>query len=449
MFKSEFAKECSKSSDNLAEESSYDNVTNDDNIWLPHEMFREFLECKEQASDRVSSTSHLSLINSPMSKRLSSHFNNINRLQAAKMTRACSSVNIDKEREEMARLEVENFQLKKKLEMISKGDVMDSKYSQLATEVVRLQTSVNQMEQSKKFYENSTRQLVNILECLSSQLTNSNNCSTRHCPNDTNLDSDSFDSLLSRRSHDLSVRFSVDSYPAAVTAPVLTPTEPPLYENILFDSQHQGMTEDPGHLPPKPRTGNFGRSDSMSSVFMPAPAPARANSVLKDNVTARNRILMGSRSVSRALSNRVNSDHVKSFTALGGLSSPDSIDCKAREQETAKESRRYSYSRSKSVASGLPKLGEDQDMSLHNSSYETKSLLKRRKEDSGGLVKLFRHVKSFVGKDKLRKLRSSSETDTNTTLGSKLRLQHQSQTNLTPRKLKRVQHHSTPRLVKS
>ena len=45
------------------------------------------------------------------------------------------------------------------------------------------------------FYESSTRQLVNILESLSSQLTGP--CSTRHCE-----DTDSFDSVLSRRSSD-------------------------------------------------------------------------------------------------------------------------------------------------------------------------------------------------------------------------------------------------------
>ena len=45
------------------------------------------------------------------------------------------------------------------------------------------------------FYESSTRQLVNILESLSSQLTGP--CTTRHCE-----DTDSFDSVLSRRSSD-------------------------------------------------------------------------------------------------------------------------------------------------------------------------------------------------------------------------------------------------------
>ena len=52
------------------------------------------------------------------------------------------------------------------------------------------------MEQSKLFYESSTRQLVNILESLSSQLPGSS-CTTRHCE-----DTDSFDSVLSRRSSD-------------------------------------------------------------------------------------------------------------------------------------------------------------------------------------------------------------------------------------------------------
>ena len=47
------------------------------------------------------------------------------------------------------------------------------------------------MEQSKLFYESSTRQLVNILESLSSQLPGP--CTTRHYE-----DTDSFDSVLSR-----------------------------------------------------------------------------------------------------------------------------------------------------------------------------------------------------------------------------------------------------------
>ena len=51
------------------------------------------------------------------------------------------------------------------------------------------------MEQSKLFYESSTRQLVNILESLSSQLPGP--CTTRHYE-----DTDSFDSVLSRRSSD-------------------------------------------------------------------------------------------------------------------------------------------------------------------------------------------------------------------------------------------------------
>ena len=163
---------------------------------------------------------------------------------------------------------------------------------------------------------------------------------------------------------------------------------------------------------------------------------------------------MGSRSVSRALSNRVHGDHVKSFTALGGLVSPESIMKRDEAEDDCQESRRYSYSRSKSVASGLPKLGEEQDLSLHNSSYETKSLIKRKKEEGGGgIAKLFKHVKSFVGKEKLKKFRTGSLGDherdppTSSLLGT--RLKYQSQTCLTPRKLKKVQHHSTPRLVKN
>ena len=94
------------------------------------------------------------------------------------------------------------------------------------------------MEQSKTFYENSTRQLVNILECLSSQLSVSNTCNTRHC-ND-NMDSDSFDSLLSRRSHDQSSqRPSIESYnhqPEISTAVDINHDQNPVYENVFYDN---------------------------------------------------------------------------------------------------------------------------------------------------------------------------------------------------------------------
>ena len=45
----------------------------------------------------------------------------------------------------MTRLEVENYQLKKQIEMIAKNDLLDNKYSKLANEVVRLQNSVTQV----------------------------------------------------------------------------------------------------------------------------------------------------------------------------------------------------------------------------------------------------------------------------------------------------------------
>ena len=118
------------------------------------------------------------------------------------------------DQEELLRLEEENSKLRQQLDMFSASNIVDSKYAKLASEVVRLQSSISQvihlysicldayvsiintqMEQTKMFYENSTRQLVNILESLSSQLPGP--CTTRHYE-----DTDSFDSVLSRRSSD-------------------------------------------------------------------------------------------------------------------------------------------------------------------------------------------------------------------------------------------------------
>ena len=192
------------------------------------------------------------------------------------------------------------------------------------------------MEESKKFYENSTKQLVNILECLSSQLS-SNNCTTRHCSSDVNIDSDSFDSLLSRRSHDLSTtRPSLDSYqppvtssdqyhPGVITVNSSVPDQDvPLYENVLYDSHHTNITNNQSSLGDNPGennvscsgelsssnypineiinsfvlAGRYERSDSLSSVFLP-PAPSSSSSsnklilkpsVVKENIT-RNRSL--------------------------------------------------------------------------------------------------------------------------------------------------------------
>ena len=105
------------------------------------------------------------------------------------------------------------------------------------------------MEQSKAFYENSTRQLVNILECLSTQLTSNNSCQTRHCSgasheNHDNIDSDSFDSLLSRQSYEqsqssiASQRPSLDSYKQSEDVEVTSP----IYENVYYKNPIKGPT---------------------------------------------------------------------------------------------------------------------------------------------------------------------------------------------------------------
>ena len=56
--------------------------------------------------------------------------------------------------------------------------------------------------------------------------------------------------------------------------------------------------------------------------------------------------------------------------------------------------RKHSYSRSKSVASGLPRLGTKSAGSDQLSS---------RNAENKGLTKFFRQVKSFVSKDKIKK----------------------------------------------
>ena len=155
MFKSEFAKECSKSSENLTETTELNDKDEgapapDDSNWLPHERFREILERRDQSFSRSSSTSHLA-ISSPLSKRHSSHVSR-SRLQTIVplpqniVTSSKSEWETrDNDRDEMTRLEVENYQLKKQIEMIAKNDLLDNKYSKLANEVVRLQNSVTQV----------------------------------------------------------------------------------------------------------------------------------------------------------------------------------------------------------------------------------------------------------------------------------------------------------------
>ena len=178
---------------------------------------------------------------------------------------------------------------------------------------------------------------------------------------------------------------------------------------------------------------------------------------------------MGSSSVIRAMSNRSNPEQV-SFTGLRGLEVANTSldnpevnnsvnDIRGGSGESS-ASRKFSYLRSKSVASGLPRLGDDsQNSSLHDGTYATKSLLRKKKGDASGaggrgISRFFKQMKSSMnlGKDKNKKSKSSDqESSKYSTLpchSSVSHLQHQSQSCLTPRKLKQIQHHSTPRLSK-
>ena len=49
------------------------------------------------------------------------------------------------DRREKERLEAENMRLRKQLETVSKGEMMDTKYASLASEVMKLQNSVTQV----------------------------------------------------------------------------------------------------------------------------------------------------------------------------------------------------------------------------------------------------------------------------------------------------------------
>ena len=161
------------------------------------------------------------------------------------------------DQEELLRLEEENSKLRQQLEMFSASNIVDSKYAKLASEVVRLQSSVSQvihlysicldaygsiintqMEQTKMFYENSTRQLVNILECLSSQLrTSHHHCAMEAAENPPDS-GDSFDSLLSRPS----ASSDLSNYR---TCPDLDNF--PVYENVFHDNQPRSeATPTPG-----------------------------------------------------------------------------------------------------------------------------------------------------------------------------------------------------------
>ena len=140
---------------------------------------------------------------------------------------------------------------------------------------------------------------------------------------------------------------------------------------------------------------------------------------------------MGSSSVRRAMSNRTANEHFKSFVAIG--EEPEMI----QKPLAMTETRKQSYSRSKSVASGLPRLGtKPEDLSSRNA-------------ENKGISKFFKQVKSFVSKDKMKKSKTKPEPDELTDHLDGVRFRQQSHSYLmTPRKLKQVQHHSTPRLIK-
>ena len=140
---------------------------------------------------------------------------------------------------------------------------------------------------------------------------------------------------------------------------------------------------------------------------------------------------MGSSSVRRAMSNRTANEHVKSFVAIG--EEPE-----IELPHASTETRKQSYSRSKSVASGLPRLGTKSDQ------------LGSRNAENKGLTKFFKQMKSFVSKDKIKKSKTKPETEslTENQDAVQMKFRQQSHSYLTPRKLKQVQHHSTPRLIK-
>lgn len=394
MFKSEFAREFCRSdlarslssvALNTPVEEEVEMVEVESQDWMSHHNFKQILQRTEksigsqvQTGRRVSQTGL-----SPVSP------------------------------DPLARLELENHQLRRQLELVGRpgpGPDMDSKYSSLATEVVRLQNTVSQMEQSKMFYESSTRQLVNILESLSSQLTGP--CNTRHFE-----DTDSFDSVLSRRSSDHSSLISRPSNESSSRAgreeaeTVPSQSQSPSYENIFFDSVT--LTEPEPRLAPRP----YRRHDSLHCVLPPPPPQPRS------------RILMGSSSVRRAMSNRTANEHVKSFVAIG--EEPE-----IELPHVTTETRKQSYSRSKSVASGLPRLGTKSDQ------------LGSRNAENKGLSKFFKQMKSFVSKDKIKKSKTKPEAESLTDHLDGVKFRQQSHSYLTPRKLKQVQHHSTPRLTK-
>ena len=153
MFKSEFAKECSKSTEALNDDQEMKMTPIepdvDINSWLSHERFKEILDKKESCITKSSSVMSL---HSPMTSHRSSLSSHISRFQSTAVlpiptSSLVSSNNIgaNRERGEMDRLEAENMQLRRQLEMVTKNEVLDSKYANLQAEVARLQNSVHQV----------------------------------------------------------------------------------------------------------------------------------------------------------------------------------------------------------------------------------------------------------------------------------------------------------------
>ena len=145
------------------------------------------------------------------------------------------------------------------------------------------------MEQSKMFYESSTRKLVNILESLSSQLTGP--CTTRHCP-----DTDSFDSVLSRSAvctfytriwkkksiklflfrrssgHSSLLREATSSSTSTSShQPREETLISPSYENLFFDSSVAAPVE------VRPASRTYRRHDSLHSILPPPPPQLAQN----------------------------------------------------------------------------------------------------------------------------------------------------------------------------
>ena len=59
------------------------------------------------------------------------------------------------DQEELLRLEEENSKLRQQLEMFSASNIVDSKYAKLASEVVRLQSSVSQVTHLYSIYSDA------------------------------------------------------------------------------------------------------------------------------------------------------------------------------------------------------------------------------------------------------------------------------------------------------